>query len=132
MCVCARSGESNKCESPWVLPPSAAASRPADGVRLQDSVSTLPGTRTYNPAPAHRRAHAMQVIVFHGETISAWRKQGYHEDAEHTNRLKRPSFRGGRFLSTSSTGRSRWPQVAPLTPEILLPLGLLPVTPVLS
>merc|ERR1719165_11776 len=26
-----------------------------------------------------------QVIVFHGETISAWRKQGYHEDAEHTN-----------------------------------------------
>jgi len=26
-----------------------------------------------------------QVIVFHGETISAWRKQGYHEDAEHQN-----------------------------------------------
>merc|ERR1712070_957265 len=26
-----------------------------------------------------------QVIVFHGETISAWRKQGYHETAEHQN-----------------------------------------------
>ena len=26
-----------------------------------------------------------QVIVFHGETISAWRKQGYHEDPEHQN-----------------------------------------------
>jgi len=26
-----------------------------------------------------------QVIVCHGDTISAWRKQGYHEDAEHTN-----------------------------------------------
>merc|ERR1719149_398413 len=26
-----------------------------------------------------------QVIVFHGETVSAWRKQGYHEDPEHTN-----------------------------------------------
>merc|ERR1712118_546526 len=26
-----------------------------------------------------------QVIVFHGETISAWRKQGYHEDPEHEN-----------------------------------------------
>ena len=26
-----------------------------------------------------------QVIVFHGETISAWRKQGYHEDQEHIN-----------------------------------------------
>jgi len=26
-----------------------------------------------------------QVIVFHGETISAWRKQNYHEDPEHQN-----------------------------------------------
>jgi len=26
-----------------------------------------------------------QVIVCHGDTISAWRKQGYHEDPEHTN-----------------------------------------------
>jgi len=26
-----------------------------------------------------------QVIVFHGETISAWRKQGYHESEEHQN-----------------------------------------------
>jgi len=26
-----------------------------------------------------------QVIVFHGETISAWRKQGYHESTEHSN-----------------------------------------------
>jgi len=25
------------------------------------------------------------VIVYHGETISAWRKQGYHETAEHQN-----------------------------------------------
>ena len=25
------------------------------------------------------------MIVFHGETISAWRKQGYHEDPEHQN-----------------------------------------------
>ena len=25
------------------------------------------------------------MIVFHGETISAWRKQGYHEDPEHEN-----------------------------------------------
>ena len=25
------------------------------------------------------------MIVFHGETVSAWRKQGYHEDPEHTN-----------------------------------------------
>ena len=26
-----------------------------------------------------------QVIVFHGETISAWRKQNYHEDPSHTH-----------------------------------------------
>jgi protein transport protein SEC23 len=26
-----------------------------------------------------------QVIVFHGETVSAWRKQNYHEDPEHQN-----------------------------------------------
>jgi len=26
-----------------------------------------------------------QVIVCHGDTVSAWRKQGYHEDPEHTN-----------------------------------------------
>ncbi len=26
-----------------------------------------------------------QVIVFHGETISAWRRQGYHESGEHAN-----------------------------------------------
>jgi len=26
-----------------------------------------------------------QVIVFHGETIAAWKKQCYHEDPEHTN-----------------------------------------------
>jgi len=26
-----------------------------------------------------------QVIVFHGDTISAWRKQGYHDDPDHQN-----------------------------------------------
>jgi len=26
-----------------------------------------------------------QVIVFHGETIAAWRKSGFHEDPEHQN-----------------------------------------------
>ena len=26
-----------------------------------------------------------QVIVFHGETISAWRRQGYHESGEHAS-----------------------------------------------
>ena len=43
---------------------------------------------TCSAAPYRRCAPSAcvrQVIVFHGETISAWRKQGYHEDQEHTN-----------------------------------------------
>ena len=41
---------------------------------------------TLTPSACPRRLlYALQVIVFHGETISAWRKQGYHEDPEHQN-----------------------------------------------
>ena len=44
-------------------------------------------TRTHVHTRAHTCTHVYtpQVIVFHGETIAAWRNQGYHETADHQN-----------------------------------------------
>ena len=61
---------------------------PADAARLLvqwASVPVLLDVTSIGPDRILLLDTFFQVIVFHGETISAWRKQGYHEDPEHQN-----------------------------------------------